>query len=233
MALLQMPEHNEENYFSKKLNDKIVELENQLKITQAQLAEAREERNLVENKAREAVKLVEQRDHSIRRIEAQVRELHGLARILQKENSEYKAANAQLAQSLTEKQNDLEVLQQNHRASLSNSEVLEKLDALETSLGEMLNELKEEEKAGIDFISRKISMNSEAGFQMKVLSTLNSMDENTAKLRNYNDAKCIAEIERLGRKLDRVDRRVSDSKYVGVLCLVSVGVGMLLAKLFL
>lgn len=232
MTLIQMPRYNDDSHYEE-LNNKIRELEAELKTTQAQLADACAERDAVAMKVQEAVKLIDQRDHSVKRIEAQVRELHGLAKILQKENAEYKATNAQLTQSLTEKQNDLEAIQQKFAGHVSHSEVVEKLTALEVSLNETLESIKEDEKAGFDFVSKKIGLMNDSGFQMKVLSTLNSVDQSAAKLRNYNDAKCLSEIEKLGRKLDHVDRRVSDSKYIGALCVFCIGIGILLAKLLM
>ena len=233
MALLQMPEFNEENSYYKDLNDKIALLEEKLKNKDTQLAVVCNERDTVAQKVQEAIKLVEQRDRSIKRIETQVRELHGLAIILQKENADFKAANEQLTQSLNAKQNDLEAMQQNFENSASHSDVMEKIDALEASLSTMLEEIKAEEKSGFDSVSKKISIISDAGFQMKVLSTLNSVDQNTSRLRNYNDAKCLSEIENLGKKIDRVDNRITDYKFVGVLCALCVGVGVMLAKILI
>lgn len=233
MALLQMPEYNDDSSLNKELNDRIAELESQLNMTRAQLAEACEERDLVENKVREAVKMVDQRDASIRRIEQQVKQLHEMAMILQRENAEYKAANEQLVQSLTDKQNDLEAVQQEFAGSVSHGQVVEKINAMEATLSEMLTELKEEEKAGFDVVSKKISIISDAGFQMKVLSTLNTVDQNTSRLRNYNDSKCLAEIDRLGRKIDHIDKLVNDNRFIGLLCIGSVGIGIMLAKLLL
>lgn len=231
MALLQMPEYNEDKSSYKELNEKIAFLQDQLKKKDAELAVVCDERDAVARKVQEAIKLVEQRDYSIKRIEVQVKELHGLAKILQKENEEVKAANKQLTQSLNEKQSDLATMQQDYAGCVSHGEVVEKIDALEASLSAMLEEIKAEEKSGFDSVSKKISIISDAGFQMKVLSTLNSVDQTTSRLRNYNDAKCLSEIEKLGKKIERVDNRITDYKFVGVLCALCVGVGVMLAKI--
>lgn len=233
MALIQMPQYNNEDFHYKELNDKIAELEAKLQKAEKQTIAAYEERNVAAAKVQEALKQMNQRDAALRSVENQVKQLHGLAKILQKENIEYKAANEALSKSLNEKQNDLEAMQKEQARISSQNDILAKLEALEVSLNETLESIKEDEKAGFDFVSKKIGLMNDAGFQMKVLSTLDSVDQSAAKLRNYNDAKCMAEIEKLGRKLDRVDRRVSDSKYIGVLCVCCIGIGILLAKLLM
>lgn len=232
MALIQMPQYNEDLHYQE-LNNIIAELEAKLKATQVQLAETCAERDAVSVKVQEAMKLIDQRERSVRKIETQVRELHGLAKILQKENAEYKAVNAQLTQSLTETQNNLETVQQNYADHESHSEVVEKITALEASLSEMLNEMKESEQAGFDSVYKKIGLVNDAGFQMKVLAALNALDRNTSRLRNYNDTRCMSELDKLGRKIDHVDKLVNDNRFIGVLCVCSVGIGIMLAKLLL
>lgn len=231
MALIQMPQCNNEDY--NELNDRIAELEEKLQKAEKKLTVAYEERNIAAAKVQEAIKLVSQRDTAIRNVEEQVKQLHSLAKILQKENTEYKAANQALNKSLSEKQKDLQALQQEKKRMASQNDILAKLEALEVSLNETMVTIHEDEKAGFDVVSKKIGLMNDSGFQMKVLSTLNSVEQNTSKLRNYNDSKCMSEIDRLSRKVDHIDKLVNDNRFIGLLCIGSIGIGIMLAKLLL
>lgn len=233
MALMQMANYNEPNNQIHILENQIAELQNKLHSTELALATTANERDHVASKVQAALTMIEQRDASIQSIQDRVQHLITIAEDLQAENKRYREEIDNLNNCLAEKQKRIENFQQAYASFLSNADIAAKLDALESRLNAKLSSLNDIEQAYLEKIEKVEKPTtvspSDTVYQMKVLSTLNAIDQTTSKLRNYNDAKSNDKLDTINQKLDKI---VGSNKMtiVYAACLLA---GVILARMLI